>query len=97
MRIDNTPFRKNGDRFVRAEVYNMEYLIVHFPRSRRVRVNEEFHGRTNELIALEAGTHTVTLGPPANFTPLEQKVLLEHTSALKPCAVTFHLKNGQEP
>ena len=47
----------------------MEYLIVHFPRSRRVKVDDEFNGRTDELIELEPGIHVVTLGPPDNFTP----------------------------
>jgi hypothetical protein len=47
----------------------MEYLIVHFPRSRRVRIDDEFNGRTEELIEIEAGRHVVTLGPPNNFTP----------------------------
>jgi len=69
----------------------MEYLVVHFARSRRVKVDGEFHGRTEELIELEAGTHTVTLSPPPNFTPPEQTVVLRETSALSPCEVTFAL------
>ena len=53
----------------------MEYLIVHFPRSRRVKVDDEFNGRTDELIELEAGSHLVTLGPPDNFTPEERRIV----------------------
>lgn len=69
----------------------MEYLVVHFPRSRRVKVDGEFHGRTEELIELEAGTHTVTLGPPPNFAPAKRTVVLKDTSPLSPCEVAFEL------
>jgi hypothetical protein len=69
----------------------MEYLMVHFPRSRRVKIDGEFHGRTEELIELEAGTHTVMLGPPLNFIPPEQTVVLKDTSPLSPREVSFDL------
>jgi len=67
----------------------MEYLLVRFPRSRRVAIDGEFNGRTNELIELEAGTYTVSLGPPPNFTPESRRVVLRNTSALEPKEVTF--------
>jgi hypothetical protein len=69
----------------------MEFLIVHFPRSRRVRVDDEFNGRTEELIEIEAGRHVVTLGPPANFTPEERIVILKDTSELEPREIDFAL------
>lgn len=69
----------------------MEYLIVHFPRSRRVKVDGEFNRRTEELIELEAGTHTITLGPPPNFTPSDRRIVLKDTSPLSPREVTFEL------
>jgi hypothetical protein len=67
----------------------MEYLVVRFPRSRRVLVDDEFNGRTNELIQLAAGTHTISLGPPANFTPESRRVMLQDTSELSPREVAF--------
>lgn len=74
----------------------MEYLLVHFPRSRRVLVDDEFNGRTNELIELEAGRHTVSLGPPYdNYEPDEYIVILKNTSALDPREVTFELKESE--
>jgi hypothetical protein len=69
----------------------MEFLIVHFPRSRRVRVDGEFNGRTEELIEIEAGRHVVTLGPPANFTPEERIVILKDTTELEPREIDFAL------
>ena len=69
----------------------MEYLSVHFPRSRRVKVDDEFNGRTDELIELEAGSHVVTLGPPDNFTPYERRLVLKETSELEPREISFDL------
>jgi hypothetical protein len=67
----------------------MEYLVVRFPRSRRVIIDGEFNGRTDELVELEAGTYTVSLGPPANFTPESRRVVLKDTSVLAPKEVAF--------
>ena len=69
----------------------MEYLIVHCPRSRRVKVDDEFNGRTDELIELEPGSHVVTLGPPDNFTPYERRLVLKETSELEPREISFDL------
>ena len=68
----------------------MEFLIVRFPDSREVRVDGVPQGKTNFVLQFEAGYHTVTLGPPRNFSPVEQKVLLQNTAALDPCKVEFH-------
>ncbi|HSB73676.1 MAG TPA: hypothetical protein VLT62_30485 [Candidatus Methylomirabilis sp.] len=67
----------------------MEFLIVRFPRSRRVLIDDEFNGRTDEVIELEAGTHTISLGPPANFTPESRRIVLRDTSPLEPREVAF--------
>lgn len=69
----------------------MEYLLVKFPRGRRVKVDNEFNGRTGEVIEIEAGSHVVSLGPPANFTPSEQRIILKNTSELDPREICFEL------
>jgi hypothetical protein len=69
----------------------MEYLVVHFPRSRRVKVDDEFNGRTEEIIELEAGTHVISLGPPANYTPVERKIVLADTDPTSPLELSFDL------
>ena len=69
----------------------MEFLIMHFPRSRRVLVDDEFNGRTEDLIELEAGRHVVSLGPPYNYTPEEQTIILKGTAELEPREVSFDL------
>jgi len=69
----------------------MEYLLVHFCRSRRVKIDDEFNGRTDEVIEIEAGSHVVSLGPPNNFTPDDQTIILKDTSELDPREITFDL------
>jgi hypothetical protein len=69
----------------------MEYLIVRFPETREVRVDGVPHGRTNIVMQFEAGSHDVTLGPPWNFAPAEQRVLLYNTAALDPYRIEFRI------
>ena len=67
----------------------MEFLLVRFQESREVRIDGSPQGRTNIVLQVEAGTHTVTLAPPRNFSPLEQTVLLQNTAAVDPCRIAF--------
>lgn len=67
----------------------MEFLIVRFAESRPVLVDRVPQGLTNIVLQLAAGIHDVTLGPPHDFSPLEQKVLLQNTAALDPCRIQF--------
>ena len=69
----------------------MEYLIVHFPRRRRVKIDDEFNGYTEELIEIETGRHVVSLGPPYNFTPDDRTIILKDTSEVEPREITFDL------
>jgi len=68
----------------------MEFLIVLFPEQRAVWVDDALQGWTNTVLQLEAGQHDVTLGPPMNYSPILQRVLLENTSPLDPYRVAFH-------
>jgi len=69
----------------------MEYLRIRFPKDRPVLVNGNPSGRTNIVIEIEAGTHTISLAPPPDFRPTEITVVLEpnQTSPLDPREVTF--------
>lgn len=62
---------------------------MRFPETRDVRVDGVVNGRTNIVLQLEAGIHIVTLGPPWDFAPLEQKLVLTNTAALDPYVVEF--------
>jgi hypothetical protein len=67
----------------------MEYLVVRFVRSRLVKVDGEFMGRTDELLELERGEHKVTLGYVQNFTPENIVVRLRNTTEFTPREVQF--------
>jgi hypothetical protein len=67
----------------------VEYLLVRYPAARAVLVDGAFQGWTNVVLPLDAGTYTVTLGPPPDFAPLEQRIHLEYTSILTPYRITF--------
>jgi hypothetical protein len=67
----------------------MEFLLVVFDETRDVLVDDSRQGKTNIVLELEAGVHTVTLGPPFDFSPLEQKVRLRHTAPLDPYRIVF--------
>lgn len=73
----------------------LEYLVVLFPRRRRVRINEQFNGHTNERIELEGGQYTVTLGPPLNFKPPSHEVDLRNTSQFNPLVIAFEKEAGE--
>ena len=68
----------------------MEYLIVLCGGEiREVWVDDAPQGKTNFILQLEAGVHTVTLGPPYDFAPIQQTVQLTNTSPLQPCRIVF--------
>lgn len=67
----------------------MEYLLVQFSGIRRVLVDGEPNGHTGEVIELEAGTYSVSLGPPADFTPSRRRIVLSGTNALEPREMSF--------
>lgn len=66
-----------------------EYLVVLFPRRRRVKVNQEFMGYTNFLLELQGGRYEIALGPPQNFTPKMREIDLRNTSRITPMIVEF--------
>ena len=69
-----------------------EYLVVLFPRNRRVKIKGKFMGTTNTKLELEGGHYKVTLGPPNNFTPEMHDIDLRDTASLMPMVVEFQEK-----
>ncbi len=68
----------------------MAYLLVKFSEPRRVIIDDVDVGvDTNQIIEVETGHHSVTLGPPADFKPPVREILLEENIALAPKEVHF--------
>ena len=67
-----------------------EYIIVVFDETREVLIDTEASGyKTGDVIELGAGTHTISLEDPKNFTPLEQDVKPSGTTPIHPQKVFF--------
>lgn len=67
----------------------MEYLKVSFAEDRGVRVDGRPAGRTNVVVEIEGGTHSVTLDGPQDFAPPSQIVELKDTTVLGPKEIPF--------
>ena len=52
-------------------------------------VGGDNQGTTNQTVELTRGTHTITLGPPEDFTPEEVTIVLRDTSVISPMEVRF--------
>ena len=57
----------------------------------RIEPDELCRRRLPARVELEAGRHVVSLGPPYNYTPEEQTIILKDTSELEPREVSFDL------
>lgn len=67
----------------------MEYLKVSFPEDRGVKVDGRPAGRTNVVVEIEGGTHSVTLDGPRDFAPPSQPVVLDATTVVGPKEISF--------
>ncbi len=75
--------------FQQKEV-KMAFLIVKFSEARRVIIDDVDTGiDTDQIIEAETGHHSVTLGPPPDFKPPVQEIVLEDNTALDPKEVYF--------
>ena len=70
----------------------MEYVKVTFPTRRRVYVDEEENGYTNQVLRVDAGTHRFDLGEGDNYQPRSRKVTVKNTSPDKPKRIAFRRK-----
>lgn len=79
----------------RKDVTNDEGQIIgaqikfNFLADRDLIVGGDNQGTTNQTIELARGTHTITLGPPMDFTPKKIKVVLKDTTVISPMEVRF--------
>jgi hypothetical protein len=70
----------------------MEYVKVTFPTRRRVYIDDEPNGYTNEVLRIDAGTHVFELGKRANYRPGWRTVTVKDTTVLEPMEVAFSRK-----
>jgi hypothetical protein len=76
-----------------SAVAGTQYLLVACNVTRVVTVDGRNVGRTDEVLELPAGEHTVSLlAPPDNFRPKERRITLAGTSSDKPLLVRFETR-----
>ena len=68
---------------------NENLLVVFEGKTRTVVIDGETCGVTNTILSIPAGLHDVTLGGPANFHPLMQRVRVKATTVNSPKVVIF--------
>ena len=68
---------------------NENLLVVFQGRTRQVIIDDEPCGMTNTILSVPAGVHDVTLGSPANYHPLMQRVRVKGTTVNSPKVVIF--------
>ena len=67
----------------------MQYFIVRYPEARDVYLDGQVTGKTNCVIEIEPGRHTVHLGGVLDYQPAQQVVDIQATSAVNPYTVEF--------
>lgn len=68
-----------------------EYILVKFDEIREVIIDGTASGyNTDKVIEVEAGTHTITLEEPKDFSPVEQDVNPSGTSPIQPKKIYFY-------
>ena len=79
----------------RKDVTNDQGQIIgaeikfNFLADRDLFVGGDNQGTTNQTVELARGTHTITLGPPMDYTPKKIKVVLKDTTVISPMEVRF--------
>ena len=67
----------------------MEFVIVKYPESRDVFVDEQVAGRTGETLQIETGHHRFTLGDPPDYAPPTREVTVAGTNPIIPMEIEF--------
>jgi hypothetical protein len=70
----------------------MAYVKVTFPTRRRVYIDSQPNGYTNDVLRIDEGTHEFALGSPADYQPVSHTVMVPDTTVLQPLEIVFAVK-----
>ena len=70
----------------------MEHITVKYPHHRIVHIDGQEAGYTNRTLRVGAGTHTINLGEPRDYTPKWRRPRVTGTTVINPMAVVFEEK-----
>lgn len=69
----------------------MEYVVVRYPTTRKVRIDGQEAGFTNETLRVETGHHVFDLGEPLAYQPASVEKIVKNTTAVAPLIIAdFH-------
>lgn len=71
----------------------MEHVTVKDSRRRKVFTDGLESGFTNMTLHINRGTHVVTLSNPPNYEPVEDRVRVQNTNAIRPLNLRFERKD----
>ena len=67
----------------------MEFVVVVFEDERKVFIDGDESGKTEEVLRVEEGRHTFNMGDPRNYRPKWRRPLVSDTNPLLPMEVVF--------
>ena len=69
----------------------MEYVVVTYTVDRKVRIDGQDAGFTNDTLMVEKGTHIFDLGDPADYKPATIEIIVQDTTSVGPMIIKdFH-------
>jgi hypothetical protein len=69
----------------------MEYVVINYPTNRKIRIDDQEAGFTNETLRVEAGHHRFDLGDPQDYQPTSVEKIVQNTTILDPLIIDdFH-------
>jgi hypothetical protein len=69
----------------------MEYVVVSYPTTRKVRIDGQDAGFTNETLMVETGNHIFDLSNPRDYLPGSVTKIIQRTTSIGPLIINdFH-------
>jgi hypothetical protein len=65
----------------------MEYVVVSYPKDRKVRIDDKVAGNTNDKLMVETGHHVFDLGNPRDYKPLWVEKIVQNTTSVTPLRI----------
>lgn len=74
----------------------MEYVVVSFPAARKVRIDGQDAGFTNDTLMVERGHHVFDLGAPQNYQPASVQRIVQSTTSIGPLIINDFRPSGDD-
>ena len=73
----------------------MEYVVISYPTARKVRIDGQDAGFTNDTLMVEKGHHIFDLGAPPDYQPASVQRIVQSTTSIGPLIINdFHPSEG---